>query len=264
MNIITIIGAGNMGSAIAKKILQSNFCTAESLCVSDPNAEKLEYFERLGCPTSTNASDFIADCDVIILAIKPQKVRELLSEWKKLFSSNVVLCSIAAGISELDLQHYSGIEKIIRIMPNTPLLVGEGVCGWHANSSVETHEKDMMQKMLNYFGLAIECHTENMIDSITALSGSGPAYYFYVLEQMQVKAEELGFPSAEAKEIALQTMRGAGELAFQSDKSFAELRKNITSPNGTTASAIEFFEKNQLGEIWKGGIESAYQRSKEL
>ncbi len=264
MILFTIIGAGNMGSAIAKKLLSSNFCTPENIAISDHSEEKLEYFERLGCPTSTDSSCFIPDSQFIILAIKPQILRSFLSNVQHLFSSETVLCSIAAGVNENDLYENSGCEKIIRIMPNTPLLVSEGVCGLYANNKVSSDEKNIIHRMLNCFGLVVECENEDLIDSITALSGSGPAYYLYVMEEMQKKAMRFGFSKEIAKEIALQTLRGAGALSYHSEENFEVLRKNITSKGGTTEAALHFFQENKLGNIWQEGINAAYKKSKEL
>jgi len=253
-----------MGGAIAHALLERKFCTPESLCIADPSPEKLKVFEQKGCPTSCNAQDFLSESDMVILATKPQGMGDLLQTFRPFFSSEVCLISLAAGVSLDLIQNSSGVKKRVRVMPNTPALVGMGVSGYFCSDEVSDLEKDFVQKMLNCFGIALECTSEDQINAITALSGSGPAYYFFLLEATVKKAEEFGFSMEQAKEIALQTLRGAGELAFSSTCSFSELREKVTSKGGTTESALHTFEQNGLGSVWEDGIDSAYQKAKEL
>lgn len=264
MNTCTLVGAGNMGGAIAQALLEKNFCTPESLCIADPSPEKLKIFEAKGCPTSCNAQDFLPESDIVILATKPQGMKNLLQEFRSFFSSKTCLISLAAGVSLDSLLKSSGVKKRIRVMPNTPALVGMGVSGYLGSDEVLDEEKNFVQKMLNCFGVALACSDEDQINAITALSGSGVAYYFFLLEITVKKAELFGFSAEQAKEIALQTLRGAGELAFSTPDTFAELREKVTSKGGTTESALRDFEKNGLESVWTSGISSAYQRAKEL
>lgn len=262
----TIIGVGNMGSAIVKSILKNILYKPEDLYLIDTNIEKLSHFKDLGCNISIaeNENKIIESSDILLLAIKPQSIKNYLEKIKKYLPKNILIISIIAGVSTSVLSEYSGINKIIRIMPNTPLLVNEGVSGYYVTKNVNEDEKDIVKKLLNSFGLAIFCNTESQIDKITALSGSGPAYYFYLLEQTIDQAKSFGFTEEESKTIALQTMKGSYCLAINSDESIESLRKNITSKGGTTESALNYFRKNNLNEIWKGGIKSAYKRAKEL
>lgn len=264
MNTITIIGAGNMGGAIAQALLDKNFCTPESLCIADSNTKKLNIFERRGCPISENAEDFVGESDIIILAVKPQGMESVLRSLSPFLKQNVLLVSLAAGCSVSSIQKFSQQKKVMRVMPNTPALLGMGLSGYYADSSVSLSEKEVVQKMLNCFGMAVECSTEDQINAITALSGSGPAYYFRILEITIHQAKMFGFSDAQAKEIALQTLRGAGELAFQAEDSVSELREKVTSKGGTTAAALSTFSDLGLGRVWSEGIQSAYKRAQEL
>jgi pyrroline-5-carboxylate reductase len=262
----TIIGVGNMGSAIVKNIIKNNLYKPEKLYLIDKNIKKLSEFKKLGCNISISKynNEIIKKSDIILLALKPQSIKEYLQSIKSYLKKDVLIISIIAGINTKKLKNYSGINKIIRIMPNTPLLVNEGVSGYYITKEVKETEKINTKKILDCFGLSILCKNEDQIDSITALSGSGPAYYFYLLEHTIEKAKDLGFTKEESKNIALQTMKGSYELAMNSNKSIEDLRKNITSKGGTTESALNYFRNNELDKIWKEGIQSSYNRAKEL
>jgi len=272
MKKILLIGAGNMGSAIGKSLLSQNFVNPDVFLVSDTWKENLDFFTNKNCITSANAEELIPDADIIILATKPQPLRDLLSEWsnKKLFKKNVIILSIAAGISVSDIQKYSNILSVVRVMPNTPLLVGKGVSGYFISEEVAKKDENIVfiEKMMNCFGFAVKCETEEKINAITALSGSGPAYFFRLLESMQEQGEAFGFTENESAQIALQTLLGAGFLAEQSltnkTDSFATLREKVTSKGGTTAAALDYFEKNGLSSVFQGGMISAKNRAGEL
>ncbi len=264
MKTLVIIGAGNMGSAIANALLLHNIIGAEYLCIADPDAEKLKPFAIRGCKTSIHAEDFIAMSDGVLLAIKPQVAPNLLESWKPLFAKETILLSIMAGISEKILCEKSGLQKIVRIMPNTPAQVGMGVSGVYFSSWIKPSEKAEIQTFLESFGIVIPCATEEMINAITALSGSGPAYFFRILEIFSQKAEEMGFSKKESQDIALQTLLGAGALAKNTGEDFGILRQKVTSKGGTTAMALESFEKENLEKVLKNGISLAFKRAEEI
>ncbi len=270
MQKILLIGAGNMGSAMGIALLDSGYITPENFYVANPSKEKLQKFLEKGCHISQNAEDFIPEADVIILATKPQILRNLLSEMneKNKFSENQILVSIAAGVPVSEIQKHSGIKKIVRVMPNTPLLVGKGVSGYFMSDNLNNEEKNKISRMIEIFGLAIKCENEEKINAITALSGSGPAYFFRILESMSEQAENFGFTKDEAEKISLHTLLGAGFLAEKSLENnsgdFAQLRENVTSKGGTTEAALNFFEDNSLSVIFQGGIQEAKKRAEEL
>ncbi len=269
---VLLIGAGNMGSAIGKALLQNDFITPQNFLVSDNWEKNLDFFEKQNCEISANVKELIPKADIIILATKPQPLRDLLLEWKNknLFKKDVILLSIAAGISVLDIQENSGITSVVRIMPNTPLLVGKGVSGYFMSKKVTENNENIsyIKNMINCFGLAIECETEEKINYITALSGSGPAYFFRLLESMAEQGENFGFSKKDSENIALNTLLGAGLLAEKALKNktdnFTSLREKVTSKGGTTEAALDYFEKNGLSEIFQGGMISAKNRAKEL
>ena len=269
---ILLIGAGNMGSAIGKALLSQKFITPDSFFVSDNRQENLDFFSSQECKTSLQTEGLISDADIIILATKPQPLRELLQQWKNknLFKKDVILLSIAAGVPVVDIQKSSGISAVVRVMPNTPLLVAKGVSGYFMSEEVTKKSENIafIEKMINCFGLAIQCETEEKINAITALSGSGPAYFFRLLESMAEQGENFGFTKRESESIALHTLLGAGILAEKALENntddFTSLRKKVTSKGGTTAAALDSFEKNGLSKIFQKGMISAKNRAEEL
>ncbi|MEI7511429.1 MAG: pyrroline-5-carboxylate reductase [Candidatus Peregrinibacteria bacterium] len=264
MMTISIIGAGNMGSAIAQALLSSQVILPENLRIADPSTEKLQFFKNAGCDTSTKAEEIIPRSDILLLATKPQVLPELLESWKDLLGKNTILLSIAAGVSVSTLQQKSGLLKIVRIMPNTPAQIGMGVSGVYFSPAVEKEEQIDINALLDSFSVVIPCETEEMINAITALSGSGPAYVFRILEIFAGKAEEMGFSVSHAQTIALQTLLGAGMLAKKSGESFGILREKVTSKGGTTAAALDLFASEKLEEVIKNGIDAAFYRAQEL
>lgn len=264
MKNILLVGAGNMGGAIATAMLEKKFILPENFYISDRSEENLKNFSIAKGNTSTNALDFIKKADVIIMAVKPQMMREILSSYAEKISADTILISIAAGVSVNDLQESSGLTRSIRVMPNTPLLVGKGTSGYFFSGIFSAEEKAYITAMMETFGLAIECETEEKINAITALSGSGPAYFFRILEIMAQQGEEFGFTEKQSQDIALQTLLGAGMLAEQSPENFSTLRQNVTSKGGTTAAALESFEKNNLPQVLQDGMKAAKNRAEEL
>lgn len=270
MKKILLVGAGNMGSAIGKALLSTNFIQPENFFIADSSKEKLTFFQEKKCHTTSEAEKFLPESNIVILATKPQVLRNILTKWaeKKIFSEKTILLSIAAGISVAELQKFSGQQKVVRVMPNTPLLVEKGISGYFFSSEISEQEREKISQMINSFGLAIECETEEKINAITALSGSGPAYFFLLLEAMAQQAEYFGFSPEESEKISLHTLLGAGFLAEESIKNtgenFSILRKNVTSKGGTTESALNFFEKNNFTKIFQEGIISAKNRAEEL
>lgn len=269
---ILLIGAGNMGSAMGLALLKSGCIKAENFFVVNPSPEKLQKFSQKGCKTSHHAEDFIPQADIILLAIKPQILRNFLEtmQRKNKFSGDQILLSIAAGISTSEIKKASGLSKIVRVMPNTPLLVEKGVSGYYFSPEISSSERLTITHLIQCFGLSIECDSEDKINAITALSGSGPAYFFRILESMSEQAEKFGFSKNEAEKISLHTLLGAGFLAedyrnsSENSGNFTQLRKNVTSKGGTTEAALKYFEENNFSEIFQEGILKAKKRAEEL
>ncbi len=248
---IGIIGAGNMGSAFYKGLLKQ--FAAEDLYVCDNDRKKLD---ALNCSNvSTDVGEILANVDVAIFAIKPQSFKEF--EWSM---EEKLVISIMAGISIDTLRDKTGAGKIVRSMPNLPVQVGHGLTGWIATEAVT--EKNLIKKIFGSLGEEIEVTDESMIDSITALSGSGPAYFFYLCETISKKAEALGFSSEEARKIAESTFVGSAFLLDANTKSAGEWREAVTSKGGTTEAALNHLES--ASDIIAEAIEKAKNRSKEL
>ena len=206
----------------------------------------------------------VDDSSVIIIAVKPQDVSVLSGSLKSLIDPRKLLISIAAGISMKKLKTLLNHQKIVRVMPNTPALIKSGISGWIANKNVTDHEKKIVKKILSCLGKEIEFKKEDDINSVTALSGSGPAYFFYILESFIKISKDLGIKENIAKTLAIETMIGAAQLAKFSKDDLLTLRKNVTSKGGTTEKAIEVFEKKKMNKVFEEGIRKAYEKAKEI
>ncbi len=261
---LLIIGVGNIGSAFAHALLKKNILLPENLLLCDPSSEKLAVFEKKGCICATNAEELIPEAHTILLAIKPQQASELLNTWKLLFQPHQSIISMMAGISTENIQKMSGIKNIIRIMPNTPIIANAGIIGYFFTEDIAIEKQKNYVLLFNAITTSIHCKSEEQINSITALSGSGPAYYFRLMETMQAQAEEWGFCKEDAKEIALKTLIGAGTLAKENDEDFQNLREKITSKGGTTEAALKYFTEHGFETIWKMGMKKAKERAEEL
>lgn len=244
--------------------LLANGISSDSILIADIDEEKLEKLhQECGVQVSTNQA--ITDtADVIVLAVKPQVMKSVctgieVGDRKPLF------VSIAAGISLTSLQSWlHGDRAIVRCMPNTPALVGKGASGLFANDQTSEKQKTYASQIMNAVGTSVWVETESAIDAVTAVSGSGPAYFFLFMEAMQEAAADLGLNKEVAEQLSLQTALGAAELALQSGTDVAELRRQVTSPGGTTERALREFESGGLRELVRKAIAAARDRSEEL
>jgi pyrroline-5-carboxylate reductase len=260
---ITFIGAGNMASAMAGGLINRGYSEHLITMVDVNESTLLDVRQKYGVNTSQNAEKALTNQDIVILAVKPQVMKLVLSDLKdKLISENPIIISIAAGITCTQMQNWtSEAAKIIRVMPNTPALIEQGAMGLYANENVSDDEKAQCLKLLQSIGLGIWFKEESQIDAVTALSGSGPAYFFLLMEQMIKAGVALGLSEAEAKQLTLQTAIGASQLAITSEDSPAVLRTKVTSPNGTTEAAIKTMLKEGVAEGIGAGIKAAEERS---
>lgn len=260
---ITIIGAGIMGTAIAKQANQHFQSTRITVC--DTSAEKLNQLtaDIPNLITQTEVENAVLGAELIILATKPQQFPEVAEVIKKTVSENTIVLSIMAGISTKTITEQTGLHHIIRTMPNTPLQLGKGVTGWYATSVLSTEHIAAVTSFLKTFGLVIECKTEDEINKITAISGSGPAYFFYATECLMEAAKKLGFNDSDAKNLALHTLFGAAAM-LEKNPDPQTLKQNVMSKGGTTEAAIASFENNHFAQAWQTATEQAYQRALEL
>jgi len=216
--------------------------------------------------TSTINADIIATADVVILAVKPQVMRDVLAPLKDLLTSKKpLLISIAAGIESNSLQNWAGeAVPIVRCMPNTPALLQVGATGLYATSDVTSTQRETAETILSAVGIVVWANEESELDAVTAVSGSGPAYFFLLMEAMQQVGEQLGLSDEAAAQLTQQTALGAARMALESDVDVAELRKRVTSPNGTTQAAVESFQANDIHGMVEKALNAAFTRSQAL
>jgi pyrroline-5-carboxylate reductase len=263
---ITFIGAGNMASSLAGGLIAKGV-EPTTLTLADINEQQLQAARStLGVATARDNLAACAKADVILVAVKPQVVAQVIPPLKDIVAQRKALViSIVAGTPLSRFAEWLGPDAaVVRCMPNTPALVELGATGMYANARVSDAQREQARQILSSVGLALWLDNEDQIDAITALSGSGPAYFFLVMEAMIAAGRALGLSESVARQMTLQTARGAAHMAVTSDVDAAELRRRVTSPGGTTERAIEVFEQGKLHELFGDALQAAYQRSKEL
>lgn len=263
---LAFIGGGNMARSLIGGLLNNGY-DSKAIHVADPSPETLQSLSaHYPVQTFTDNTAAIANADVVILAVKPQQLqfvcRELADHWQQ----DSLLISIAAGIRLHDIGRWLGNENaaIVRAMPNTPSLVQAGATALCANSHVKEQQHELAESILRAVGLALWVKDEAQMDAVTALSGSGPAYFFLVIEAMQAAGTQLGLPDDTAKLLALETAFGAAKMALESDESACVLRQRVTSPGGTTERALQEFEHGDLRGLFAKALSAAAQRADEL
>lgn len=262
---ITIIGGGNMGQAVARGLLAQNVITSSNLTLSNPNLAKLSVFRDLGVKLESDNSSAIKESETLILAVKPQIMASVLNEIRNNVAESQLVISLAAGISLNTIrQGLLHNQAVIRVMPNLGAQLGQSMSVWVKNEFVNIDQIQQVKSILNSIGKEIEVQTEDEIDKATAISGSGPAYIFYLLEVLEDSAKKLGFSDEVARSLARQTLIGSTEVIVSSDKSAKELREQVMSKGGTTESAFKEFRRRGLGAILSRGINAAYKRALEL
>ena len=262
--IIGFIGAGNMATSLIKGLLASGK-TPSKILAADIDEEKIEsLYKNTGIGIRSNQQ--IADqADLIVLAVKPQVIESVCLDINLPSVSSKLIVSIAAGTTVIQLEKWLGNNTaIVRCMPNTPALIGKGTSGLFANNKVNDNQKILAQEVMETVGISAWVKNESDIDSITALSGSGPAYFFLFMEAMQEAAQEFGLSKELAESLIFNTAIGAAELAKNSEHSTAELRERVTSPGGTTQHAISVFESGDLKKLVHVALRAARNRSIEL
>jgi pyrroline-5-carboxylate reductase len=263
---IAFIGAGNMARSLMGGLLKQGY-PAENLACSDPVEGSLEAVAALGdVTTSTSNADIIEHADIVILAVKPQVMKDVLTPLQDiLIAKKPLLVSIAAGIACDSLQEWAGEDvPIVRCMPNTPALLQVGATGLYATNKVSAEQQKMAEVILSAVGIVVWVAEEAELDAVTAVSGSGPAYFFLLMEAMQAAGRQLGLSTEASAQLTQQTALGAARMALESDVDVAELRKRVTSPNGTTQAAIESFQANDLSRIVDQALQAASDRSQAL
>ena len=261
---IAFIGGGNMAQALIGG-LAGKLTAATNIHVIDVMPSTLKLLsERFGVTTATAPSDALSMSDVIVLAVKPQQLREVVATINPFLTSQLVL-SIAAGIRAADISRWlGGHQAIVRTMPNTPALIGQGITGAYAMSGVTELQKQSADALLRAVGETVWVTDEAQIDAVTAISGSGPAYVFYFIEAMQQAATELGLSAEQGRQLAQATFAGAAGLASQSDEPISLLRERVTSKGGTTYAALTSMEASGVQAALVKALHAAADRGREL
>ena len=260
---IAFIGAGNMASALIGGLIADG-TAKDSIIASDPNTDQRSHLhDSYGICTVDNNAEAISDADVVVLAVKPQLLQQVCNELSShLKDKHCLIVSIAAGIRCSTMSKWLNSDlPIVRCMPNTPAMLQVGATGLYATDNVSNEQRDQAERILRAVGITLWVNEEADIDSVTAVSGSGPAYYFLMMEAMQAAAEKLGLPAETAKLLTLQTALGAARMALESQDDPATLRQKVTSPGGTTERAILSFEENGLRDIFEHAMTAARDRS---
>ena len=260
--VICFIGAGNMATSLIGGMLAKNF-TPQQIIACDIDAARLDdLHQRLGIVTHQEHRRAITQADIVILAVKPQVMQTVCRSLSNC-GHQPLFISIAAGVRSSDIDRWLGADRaIVRCMPNTPALVGLGAAGLFANERVLEGQRQQAEKILQSVGVTVWVDTENELDAVTAISGSGPAYFFLFIEALQNAGVELGLAPDTAAQLARQTALGAATMAI--DKDVKILRQQVTSKGGTTERAIECFQQGDLAQLVLDAARAAQQRSQQL
>lgn len=261
---IGFIGGGNMATALIGGLV-GKLTAGANIHVIDPYADALSKLQKqFGVTTAQQIDATLAKCDVIVLSVKPQQMKEVVAQLAPHISSQLVL-SIAAGIRAVDLSRWlNGYTAIVRTMPNTPALIGKGITGMVAMSGVSQDQHDAADAIMRAVGATVWLNDEALIDPVTAVSGSGPAYVFYFIEAMQQAAQEMGLNAEQGTQLAIATFVGASQLAAQSTEPVSVLRDRVTSKGGTTYAALTSMDASGVKPAIVEALKAAAARGKEL
>jgi pyrroline-5-carboxylate reductase len=265
VNKAVFIGAGNMAEALVKGMIASGVCEADRIFVTDVRPERLAFFEKeFQVEGSGDNSSTVKNADVVVLAVKPQMMGEVLDGFKRSLDKKSLVVSIAAGLSTtwLETRLGNGI-RVVRVMPNTPALVRAGAAALCGGRWATEEDLRATETMMCAVGIAVRVQEKDM-DAVTALSGSGPAYVFQLMEAMIEAARHAGLDDAVAQKLIYATVGGSAKLAEVTGVDPAELRRRVTSKGGTTAAALEVLEKKIVYRAYLEAIAAAHRRAREL
>lgn len=260
---ICFIGGGNMATALIGGLLGKGFSAAQ-ISVVEINADNRSRLQRdFAVRTVENIAEGVAGSQIIVFAVKPQQLSVVAQQLAPLLNGQLLI-SIAAGIRAVDLARWSNSQSIVRAMPNTPALIQSGMTGLYALPAVSAAQRKQAQDILAAVGETLWLQDEAMLDAVTAISGSGPAYVFYFIEALQQAAQQLGFNAEEARRLSLATFLGASKLAASSDEDASVLRARVTSKNGTTERALLSLSAHHVAEHIAQATQAAAVRSREM
>ncbi len=266
MTQIAFIGGGNMATSIIGGLIKQGDINPQLIHVADPNKEqRLHLHNTFAVNTHEDGLSAIINADIVVLAVKPQVMKSVLAPLAiTLKKQNSLLVSIAAGINTSSLQKWSACDTVVRCMPNTPALIGLSATGLYATDAVSIEQRQATDSLLRAVGTTVWLKDEADIDTVTAVSGSGPAYFFLLIEAMIEAGKQMGLSEEAARLLTLQTATGASQLAQAADVDAAELRRRVTSPGGTTEQAILSFESSGFRAMVSTALNAAKNRAQEL
>lgn len=265
-NNIVFIGGGNMARSLIGGMVANGTLVQDITVVEPVEALRRQLEQDFGIKTADEAQSTLEQADCVLLAVKPQVLKAVVEPLAPtLASRRPLLISIAAGVTEPKLNQWCGSgHAVVRCMPNTPSLLREGATALYANSQVSEEQKRLAQEILSAVGLALWVEQEQQLDAVTAVSGSGPAYFFAFIEAIQAAGEKLGLSSEQARQLTIQTALGAARMAAESGEAPGTLRERVTSKGGTTAAALASFAESGLNEIVEKALTAARDRSEQL
>lgn len=261
---LAFIGAGNMASAIIGGCISQGM-TPSTILAIDPSAEQRQRTsDDFGVHTAAPGAPALADCDTVVWAVKPQVFKAVAQETQGQLAAGALHVSVAAGVSSHSLSTWLSSERIVRAMPNTPALVGQGATGLYARSGVDAAARQRVHDMLAPTGLVLWVDQEDDLEAVTAVSGSGPAYFFYMMEVMAEAGERMGLTRAVAEQLAIATCKGAGTLASDSADAPAVLRERVTSKGGATFEALEVMRRRDLAGLMDEAMRACAARARDM
>jgi pyrroline-5-carboxylate reductase len=262
---ISFIGGGNMGEAMLAAVLAQGLGSKGEITVSDISEARREYLsQRYGISVTGDNREAVSLAEVVVLAVKPQSLAEVMAGVKGAFEAPQLVLSIIAGVRLSTLCSGLGYRQAVRVMPNTPAQIGEGMSVWTATGEVSGEQRQQAGTILGAMGREIYLEDEKYLDMATAVSGSGPAYIFLFAEALAGAAVKVGLSYDVARELVQQTVLGAAKFMAHSDKPPAELRRQVTSPGGTTEAALARLEAGRFTELVEDAVAAAYHRAREL
>jgi pyrroline-5-carboxylate reductase len=262
---ITIVGCGNMGLVYARAFIRYNIVKGEDLLLVEKSESRKEELKQLQIGEVVTPSDRkVSETDILILAVKPQDFKELAPILKQTLNKKAIVLSIMAGIRISLLEQLLDHTHIVRAMPNSPVEIGMGITGFSASKHLDMDQVRKVENLLSTTGRTVFFEKEEMLDAVTALSGSGPAYFFYIIKAMIEAGREMGMDEAVAGILVKQTMLGAFHLVNNANKSLDELIRTVASKGGTTEAAFSVFRTHEVGEHISEGIKAAEKRAREL
>lgn len=262
---ISIIGVGNMGQAVTRGLLETKTFDRENLLLANCSIDKLRPFQEIGIAVATQNTAAALACDILILAVKPQAIHTVLSEIRDVVAGDKLVISLAAGVSLDSIRAGLAIEQpVVRVMPNLGAQKRQSMSVWVRNENVTEAQAKDTREILRSIGEEMELDGEDDINRATAISGSGPAYIFYLVELLEQSAQGLGFDVETAAILARQTLIGSVDLLESPGKTAHELRASVTSKGGTTEAAFKEFAKGDLEGTFTNGVQAAYRRAIEL